>query len=47
MYESGIQKLAAAGVFTACDAPTNTLACPDDEVTRGEMADLLLKALKL
>ncbi len=37
-FESNIEWLADAGVTKGCNPPTNDLFCPDDNVTRGQMA---------
>lgn len=38
IFESHIEWLAAAGVTAGCNPPTNDHFCPDDNVTRGQMA---------
>ncbi len=43
-FESDINKLAAAGVTLGCNPPDNTLFCPNDPVTRGQMAAFLVRA---
>lgn len=47
VFEEQIQALAAAGVTRGCNPPDNTLFCPRDDVTRGEMATFLTRALDL
>lgn len=42
VFEADIEKLAAAGVTTGC---STTEFCPDDAVTRGQMAAFLRRAL--
>ena len=42
-----IAALADAGITKGCNPPENTLFCPDDPVTRGQMAAFLVRALKL
>lgn len=46
-FEDDIDSLAAAGITRGCDPPANTRFCPDDEVTRGQMAAFLVRALNL
>lgn len=45
VFESDIEKLAAAGVTIGCNPPDNTLFCPRQAVTRGQMAAFLHRAL--
>lgn len=45
VFESSIAKIAAAGITTGCNPPSNTRFCPDDYVTRGQMAAFLTRAL--
>lgn len=47
VFESDIEKLAAAGVTKGCNPPDNTQFCPDDPVSRAEMATFLSRALGL
>ncbi|MDJ0925785.1 MAG: S-layer homology domain-containing protein [Acidimicrobiia bacterium] len=47
IHEAAINSIAAAGVTRGCDPPTNTSFCPDDPVTRGQMASFLVRALGL
>jgi len=47
VFESDIERLAAAGVTVGCNPPDNTLFCPDDPVTRAQMATFLGRALGL
>ena len=44
IFEANIQALSAAGVTRGCN-PAGTLYCPDDFVTRGQMAAFLRRAL--
>jgi parallel beta-helix repeat protein len=44
IFEDAINALAAAGITNGCNPPTNTHYCPDDAVTRGQMAALLVRA---
>ena len=46
-FESDIDKLGTAGVTKGCNPPSNTKFCPDDSVTRGQMAAFLTRALNL
>ncbi|CAN5756649.1 hypothetical protein BH23ACT5_BH23ACT5_20870 [soil metagenome] len=45
VFEADIERLAAAGVTRGCNPPANTRFCPDDPVTRGQMAAFLHRAL--
>ena len=45
VFESAIDKLGTAGVTKGCNPPANTKFCPDDNVTRGQMAAFLVRAL--
>jgi ribosomal protein L24E len=45
IFEASIDKLASAGITKGCNPPDNTLFCPDDPVTRGQMAAFLVRAL--
>ena len=45
LFESAIDKLATAGVTKGCNPPDNDLFCPNDNVTRGQMAAFLRRAL--
>jgi hypothetical protein len=47
VFESAIDRLAAAGVTKGCNPPSNDRYCPDDYVTRGQMAGFLKRALGL
>lgn len=46
-FENDISRLAAAGITRGCNPPTNTRFCPNDHVTRGQMAAFLVRALNL
>lgn len=46
-FEADIEALAAAGITTGCNPPANTKFCPNDVVTRGQMAAFLARALDL
>jgi hypothetical protein len=45
IFELDIDRLGTAGVTRGCNPPTNTRFCPDDFVTRGQMAAFLVRAL--
>ena len=45
VFEGDIEWLAATGITAGCNPPDNTLFCPDDPVTRGQMAAFLRRAL--
>jgi hypothetical protein len=47
IFEADIEKLAAAGITRGCNPPENDLYCPDDPVSRGQMAAFLVRALGL
>ncbi len=47
IFESAIDWLAAEGITQGCNPPFNFLFCPDDPVTRGQMATFLARALAL
>ena len=44
-FEPDIANLAAAGITKGCNPPGNTRFCPDDRLTRGQMAAFLRRAL--
>jgi hypothetical protein len=44
VFEGDIDRLATAGVTKGCNPPDNTEFCPDDFVTRGQMAAFLVRA---
>jgi len=46
-FEADIEALATAGITTGCNPPSNTKFCPDDYVTREQMAAFLARALDL
>lgn len=46
-FEADIEKIAAAGITNGCNPPASDRYCPDDPVTREEMAALLARALPL
>ena len=43
-FEADINRLAAAGITKGCNPPDNDRYCPDDPVTRGQMAAFLVRA---
>lgn len=45
VFEDDITRLAAAGITRGCNPPANDRFCPDDPVTRGQMAAFLRRAL--
>lgn len=47
VFEQDIDRLAAAGITKGCNPPANTNFCPDDPVSRGQMASFLTRALGL
>ena len=47
VFEADIEWLGAVGVTRGCNPPTNDRFCPDDVVTRGQMAAFLVRALDL
>lgn len=47
IFESDIEKLAAAGITQGCNPPLNDEFCPEERVTRGQMAAFLARALGL
>jgi len=46
-FEASIEAIAAIGVTIGCNPPANDRFCPDQAVTRGEMATFLTRALSL
>jgi hypothetical protein len=47
VYAADISALASAGITKGCNPPDNTLYCPNDPVTRDQMATFLVRALEL
>lgn len=47
VFATEIAKIAAAGITSGCNPPANDLYCPDDPVTRGQMAAFLARAFDL
>ena len=46
IFEGDIDRLGTAGVTRGCNPPVNNRYCPDDVVTRGQMAAFLVRALR-
>jgi hypothetical protein len=47
VFRPDIERIAAEGITQGCDPPDNQRFCPDDVVTRGQMATFLARALGL
>jgi hypothetical protein len=47
VFERDIERVAARGILRGCNPPANTRVCPDANLTRGEMAAVLSRALGL
>ncbi len=47
VFADDIARLAGAGITKGCNPPANDRFCPDDVVTRGQMASFLVRALGL
>ncbi|MDH4117154.1 MAG: S-layer homology domain-containing protein [Acidimicrobiia bacterium] len=47
VFEADIAKVAAAGIVRGCDPPRNQNFCPDDPVTREQMATFLVRSMNL
>ncbi|HLU31701.1 MAG TPA: hypothetical protein VK088_08055 [Acidimicrobiia bacterium] len=45
VFEADIDRLGTAGVTRGCNPPTNSEFCPTENVTRGQMAAFLVRAL--
>ena len=45
VHEANIEAIAAVGITRGCNPPANDRFCPDDPVTRGQMAAFLHRAL--
>jgi len=45
LFEADIQAIAAVGITLGCNPPANDRFCPDNDVTRGQMAAFLNRAL--
>jgi len=46
-FENDINRLAEAGITKGCNPPANDRFCPDDSVTRDQMAAFIVRALGL
>jgi hypothetical protein len=46
IYEDAIDRLRFAEVTLGCNPPTNDRYCPSEDVTRGQMAAFLRRALE-
>ena len=47
MFEGAIEAIAAKGITRGCNPPANTRYCPDDQVTRGQMAIFIVRGYNL
>lgn len=47
IFESDIERVAAVGITRGCNPPVNDRFCPDRNVTRGQAAAFLVRALRL
>jgi hypothetical protein len=47
VFEADIERLAAAGITRGCNPPINDKFCPNQYVTRGQMAAFLVRAFAL
>ncbi len=47
VFEQDIARLATAGITRGCNPPDNTHFCPDDRITRDQMAAFLVRAYGL
>jgi hypothetical protein len=47
VHEGDIEALAGRDITRGCNPPVNSRFCPDDSVTRGQMAAFLVRALGL
>ncbi|MDJ0925258.1 MAG: S-layer homology domain-containing protein [Acidimicrobiia bacterium] len=47
VFEDDIEALANSGITRGCNPPINDRYCPDNNVTRGQMAAFLVRALNL
>jgi hypothetical protein len=45
VHEGNIEAIAADEITRGCNPPDNTQFCPDDSVTRGQMAAFLVRAM--
>ncbi|MCP4965882.1 MAG: CAP domain-containing protein, partial [bacterium] len=47
VFEADIEAMAIAGITNGCNPPANNRYCPNSNLTRGEMAAMLVRALNL
>src|SRR5690606_14291437 len=47
VHGDAIAEIAALGITKGCNPPDNSRYCPDDAVTRGQMAAFLTRALQI
>jgi murein DD-endopeptidase MepM/ murein hydrolase activator NlpD len=47
VHEDNIEKIFAQQITVGCNPPTNNMFCPDRNITRGEMAAFIARALDL
>ena len=47
VHQADIESIAAAGITKGCNPPDNNRFCPDEPVTRAQMASFLARALDL
>jgi flavodoxin len=47
IHEEDIERIYARDITRGCNPPTNDRYCPNDNITRGEMAAFIVRALKL
>jgi hypothetical protein len=47
VFQADIDALAASGITKGCNPPDNDMYCPEETVTRGQMAAFLTRALDL
>jgi hypothetical protein len=47
IFETAIEKIAGAGITVGCNPPANTRYCPNQRITRDQMATFLTRALNL
>lgn len=46
IFEDDIDRLGTAGITFGCNPPANAMFCPDDLVSRGQMASFIARALR-
>ena len=46
-HESDIERLYRAGITVGCNAPVSNRYCPNDPVTRAQMATFLVRAMEI